>query len=249
MSTSQTLAVASSQTVMSGSARINQKIALGPLPPRRKPAPTDAQIIERLKNGDQAALETIFGRYSAKLYNVARRILGETADSEEVIQDVFWTVYRKAYTFKGESRLSTWLYRLTVNAALDRIRRKKRLREVEYAEYLPKFHKDGRHLVRPIIDWSDTLDEHYAAQEINSLIGKALDQLRPIDRSVIVLSDMEGLADEKIAAALELTVTAVKARLHRARLFLRGELAGLRRRRPIVRMGHELNTTATTDST
>jgi RNA polymerase sigma-70 factor (ECF subfamily) len=165
------------------------------------------------------------GLYAGKLYPVAQRILGDAADSEEVIQDVFWAVYRKAKTFNGKSRLFTWLYRLTVNAALGHLRHRKRKRQVEYEEYAPKFAKDGHHLTRPIVDWSSALDEKYADQEIHALVGKALDQLKPIDKSIVVLSDMEGLADKEIAGALELTVGAVKTRLYRARLFLRGKLA------------------------
>ena len=194
--------------------------------PRRGKTQTDeARLIERLKEGDQDALETIFNTYSGKLYNLAHRILGEAADTEEVIQDVFWTVYRKARSFQGHSQFSTWLYRLTVNAALGKIRRSKRNKEVEYDELLPKFQNDGHHLVRPVVDWSDTLDEKYAQQEIHQLLDKALDQLKPVDKSVIVLSDLEGLSDKEIAAAVGLTVSAVKTRLHRARLFLRGKLA------------------------
>lgn len=235
MSTIQSFTTASLQASMlpgmSGSATVNQSAVSTTLPRRQKMTRADGQTIERLKNGDQAALETIFALYAGKLYRVALRILGKAADSEEVIQDVFWTVYRKANTFKGQSALSTWLYRLTVNAALERIRRRKRTHEVEYDEQLPKFSKDGNHRVRPVVDWSDTLDEKYAQQEIQTLIGKALDQLKPIDKSLVVLSDMEGLADKEIAAAVKLTVGAVKTRLHRARLFLRGKLAGLRPRR------------------
>jgi RNA polymerase sigma-70 factor (ECF subfamily) len=182
-------------------------------------------LIQRLKCGDQAALESIFELYSGKLYRVAQRILGEAADTEEVIQDVFWTLYRKADTFKGESRLSTWLYRLTVNAALGRVRRGRKKKESEYDEFMPKFQKDGHHLARPVVDWSDTLDEKYGREEIHVLVGKALDQLKPLDKSVIVLSDLEDLSDKEIAAALGLTVSAVKTRLHRARLFMRGILA------------------------
>ena len=192
---------------------------------RRKSAHADSEIIERLKNGDQEALGTLFNLYSAKLFSVALRILGESADAEEVIQDVFWTAYRKAKSFKGDSQFSTWLYRLTVNAALGRIRRSKKKTQVEYEEFLPKFQKDGHHLVRPVVDWSDTLDEKYAQREIQALLARALDQLKPVDKSVIVLSDLEGLSDKEIAAALNLTVSAVKTRLHRARLFLRGNLA------------------------
>jgi RNA polymerase sigma-70 factor (ECF subfamily) len=185
----------------------------------------ETSLVQRLKCGDQAALETIFELYSGKLYRVAQRILGEAADTEEVIQDVFWTLYRKADTFKGESRLSTWLYRLTVNAALGRVRRGRKKKESEYDEFMPKFQKDGHHLVRPVVDWPDTLDEKYGRAEIHVLVDKALDQLKPLDKSVIVLSDLEDLSDKEIAAALGLTVSAVKTRLHRARLFMRGVLA------------------------
>jgi RNA polymerase sigma-70 factor (ECF subfamily) len=190
----------------------------------------DVDLIERLKAGDEEALEGLFNRYSAKLYNVAQRILGEVADAEEVIQDVFWAAFRKAKSFRGNAQFSTWLYRLTVNAALGKIRRSKKNREVEYEEYLPKFQRDGHHLVRPVVDWSDTLDEKYAERELQELLRRTLDELKPMDKSVVVLSDLEGMADKEIADALGLTVSAVKTRLHRARLFLRGKLA--------VHLGH-----------
>jgi RNA polymerase sigma-70 factor (ECF subfamily) len=182
-------------------------------------------LIQRLKAGDQEALETIFNLYSAKLYNVAQRILGEMADAEEVIQDVFLTVYHKANMFQGNSQFSTWLYRLTVNAALGKIRQSKKHKAVEYKEFLPKFQKDGHHAVRPVIDWSDTLYEKYANHELQQLLSQALDQLKPIDKSVVVLSDLEGISDKEIAETLDLTVSAVKTRLHRARLVIRGRLA------------------------
>jgi RNA polymerase sigma-70 factor (ECF subfamily) len=192
---------------------------------QRKSEQVNARLIERLKAGDQDALEAIFNLYSVKLYNVALRILGDAADTEEVIQDVFWTAYRKAKSFQGNSQFSTWLYRLTVNAALGKIRRSKKNKEVEYEEFLPKFQNDGHHAVRPVVDWSDTLDEKYTQREVQDLLARALDQLKPLDKSVVVLSDLEGLCDKDIAAAVGLTVSAVKTRLHRARLFLRGKLS------------------------
>jgi RNA polymerase sigma-70 factor, ECF subfamily len=205
----------------SSAARLNRK---------RKTEHDDTDLIERLKAGDEQALEAIFNRYSAKLYNVAQRILGEVADAEEVIQDVFWTAFRKANSFRGTAQFSTWLYRLTINAALGKIRRSKKNKEVGYEEYLPKFQKDGHHSVRPVVDWSDTLDEKYAERELQQLLSDALDQLKPLDKSAVVLSDMEGMSDKEIAMMLGLTVSAVKTRLHRARLFLRGKLA--------VHLGH-----------
>ena len=189
-----------------------------------------ARLIRRLKAGEQAALEDAFNLYSGRLYNVAQRILGEPADAEEVIQDVFLTVYRKVNMFKGDSQFSTWLYRLTVNAALGKIRRGKRHKAVEYDEFLPKFQKDGHHRVRPVVDWSNTLEEKYAKEELQRLLNQTLDQLKPVDKSVVVLSDLEGMSDREIAVTLNLTVSAVKTRLHRARLFLRGKLA--------VHLGH-----------
>ena len=198
--------------------------------PRHKAEHDDTELVERLKTGDEEALEVIFNRYSAKLYNVAQKILGEVADVEEVIQDVFWTAFRKAKSFRGNSQFSTWLYRLTINAALGKVRRSRKSKETEYEEYLPKFQKDGHHSVRPVIDWSDTLDEKYAKCELRQLLSDSLDQLKSLDKSVVILSDMEGISDKEIAVMLGLTVSAVKTRLHRARLFLRGKLA--------VQLGH-----------
>lgn len=200
------------------------------LTPASAAGPDLTDVIERLKSGDQQAMETIFNLYSVKLYNAALRILGEPADAEEVIQDVFWTVYRKAKSFQGNSQFSTWLYRLTVNAALGKIRRRKASKEVDYEEYLPKFQTDGHHTVRPVVDWSDNLDEQYSKHELQELLGKALNELKPLDKSVVVLSDLEGLSDKEIAVTLGLSVSAVKTRLHRARLFLRGKMT--------VHLGH-----------
>ena len=192
---------------------------------KRKSAKEESNLVTRLQAGDELALEELFNLYSTRLYNVAHRILGEVADTEEVIQDVFWTAFQKAKSFQGHAQFSTWLYRLTVNAALGKIRRSKKNKEVEYEEFLPKFQEDGHHLVRPVVDWSNALDENYAKQETQALLEEALSQLKPIDKSAVVLSDLEGLSDKEIAAALHLTVSAVKTRLHRARLFLRGKLA------------------------
>ena len=183
-------------------------------------------LIDRLKAGDETALETLFNLHSAKLYNVALRILGgDRSDAEEIIQDVFLTAFRKASMFQGNSQFSTWLYRLTVNAALGRIRRSKKHKKVEYDEFLPKFQNDGHHQVRPVVDWSDSLDAAYSQQETRALLAQAVGQLKTVDKSVVVLSDVEGMSDKEIAETLNLTVSAVKTRLHRARLFLRGKLA------------------------
>jgi RNA polymerase sigma-70 factor (ECF subfamily) len=190
---------------------------------RRKPASDNALLIERLKAGDSDALETIFNTYSNKLYNVALRILGEAADTEEVIQDVFWTVFRKARSFRGDSRFSRWLYRLTINAALGKIRQRKKIRKTDFKMFLSKFGKE-HHRFQPLFDWAETLEEKYARRELLALFCRALQELKPIDKSVAVLSHLEGLSAKEIATTVGLTVSAVKTRLHRARLFLRGRV-------------------------
>jgi RNA polymerase sigma factor (sigma-70 family) len=86
---------------------------------------------------------------------VALRILGEAADTQEVIQDVFWTVFRKTQSFRGNSGFSTWLYRLTVNAALTKLRQRKKNREIPFEASLCKFQKD-HHRAQPLVDWADT---------------------------------------------------------------------------------------------
>ena len=185
----------------------------------------DLLLIERVKSGDHEAFEALFQRHFSIVSRQAIRLAANREDAEEVVQEVFLTVYEKAHTFRGASAFSTWLYRVTANAALTRLRRRKRGEEQSLDDYLPSFREDGHHLVRPVVDWSNELEEHVASEERQRLIQQALDQLAPMDKAVIVSSDLEGLSDREIAAALGLSVSAVKARLHRSRLFLRGKLA------------------------
>ncbi|MBI2359406.1 MAG: sigma-70 family RNA polymerase sigma factor, partial [Deltaproteobacteria bacterium] len=197
----------------------------------REPAAQDEeQLVERLKAGDHQAFEAIFRLHSNKVFQLAYKLIRDRMESEEVVQDVFFTVYQKARTFRGGSQFSTWLYRLTVNAALGRLRRKKRSKEVNYEDFLPQFQPDGHHRERPVIDWSNDVETQSSGRELQDLLTRALNQLRPQDKTVVVLSDLEGLRDQEIAKTLGLSVAAVKTRLHRARLFLRGQLA--------VHLGH-----------
>lgn len=196
-----------------------------PSRPTRASDGKEEALIERLKAGDGQAFDTIFGLYASKLSKVACKIVGEPADADEVVQDVFLTVYQKANTFRGTAQFSTWLYRLTVNAALSKLRRKKRSKEVNYEDFLPQFQTDGHHRERPVVDWSNDVETRSSTRELRDLLARALDQLRPQDKTVVVLSDLEGLPDREIAKTLGLSVAAVKTRLHRARLFLRGQLA------------------------
>ena len=187
-------------------------------------SPRERSVVEQLKAGDRDAFDALYHQHVNQVYRRALRLLGNEADAEDVVQEVFLTVHKKAKTFRGECEFSTWLYRLTVNASLGRLRRQKRSKEVLYDDYLPKFQKDGHHLVRPVVDWSESVDDRSDQRELQRLLKQALEQLKPMDKAVVVLSDLEGYLDREIAKTLGLSVAAVKTRLHRSRLFLRGKL-------------------------
>ncbi len=192
---------------------------------RQSDVEEERRLIQQLQAGDHEAFETLFRRHFPKVYRHAFRLLGNAAETEEAVQEVFLVVYEKAEKFRGDSAFSTWLHSITVNAALSRLRRRKTRREVSFDEFLPGFVEDGHHEVRPVIDWSNDIGSHYAGNELSRTLERAIDQLRPVDKAVVVLSEVEGLSIRETGEALGLTVLAVKARLHRARLFLRGKLA------------------------
>lgn len=190
----------------------------------RAPDSEEQSLIQRLKAGDHDAFEAIFSRYVTRVYRQAFKLMGNEAEAEEVVQEVFLTIYQKAKTFRGESAFSTWLHRLTVNVGLTRLRRRKRGKEVCLDDYLPQFQEDGHHKVRPVVDWSQDIEGLVAGKELQTFIQQAIDQLPPVDKAVVVQSDLEGISNREISQYLGLSVPAVKARLHRARLFLRGKL-------------------------
>jgi len=182
-------------------------------------------LIQRAKAGDHEAFEAIFRQHVSRVYRQAFKLIGNEAETEEVVQEVFLAVHQKVKTFRGESAFSTWLYRLTTNVALSRLRKRKRTKEVLLDDYLPRFHEDGHHEVRPVFNWGNELDLRLEKQELHRLIREALEELPPLDKAVIVLSDLQGIPNREIGETLGLSIPAVKARLHRARLFLRGKLA------------------------
>lgn len=168
--------------------------------------------------------EEVFRVYGPRVYNLARRMLGNDADAEDVTQDVLLQVVRKLDTFRGESNLATWLHRVTVNAALAHRRRRARREEREIQDPLNQFLESGQHN-RPISAWTAPPDEALASRETSELIGRAIDRLPEAYRDVYVLADVEGMPNQEIADVLGLSLAAVKSRLHRGRLMMRDALA------------------------
>lgn len=195
------------------------------------PPSDDAALVERLSAGDPTALEVLMERFSGRVYRLAYGITRDSADAEEVVQDVFLTIFAKIKTFESRAALSTWIYRITTNVALNRRRGLRYQREVPLEECLPTFESDGhRHGDRSFLlsDWSSTPDEALMSAEGRRVLARAIDGLPAHYRSVLVLRDVEGLSNEEVAEVVGDSVSSVKSRLHRARMAIREQVTRAR---------------------
>jgi RNA polymerase sigma-70 factor, ECF subfamily len=146
-------------------------------------------------------------------------------DAEETVQDALWSVIQKIDTFRGDSSLGSWIYRIVANAAYQKRRGRARRRdEISLDEVLPLFHEDGRHAGR-ISDWSASIDDPAVQTELRARLDSAIGELPAHYRAAVVLHDVEGLSMAEVAGSLGITTGAAKSRAHRARLFLRQRLA------------------------
>jgi RNA polymerase sigma-70 factor (ECF subfamily) len=182
-----------------------------------------------MPNNDHAAAppltpERVFRDYAPRVYNLARRMLGNDADAEDVAQDVLLQVVRKLDTFRGDADFPTWLHRVTVNMALAHRARRARREEHEVHDPLEHFEEDGHHAV-PVRPWGPGPERLALDHESHRLIEDAIAALPEIYRDVYVLADVEGMANQEIADLLGVSVAAVKSRLHRGRLLMRQALA------------------------
>ena len=167
-------------------------------------------------------------QHSARIYRVAYGITRDHADAEEVTQDVFLSIIRKGGGFEGRSALSTWIYRLATNAALNKRRGKRREMEIALEEYLPAFTDDGHRSGDRsylVADWSENPEHALMSAETRRVVERALDTLPPRYRAVIILRDVEELSKEQAAEIMGASIAWVKARLHRARMALGEQLS------------------------
>ena len=198
---------------------------------------TDAEgaVIQRLRAGDPSVLETLIERYGARVYRVAVGITRNHDDAEEVVQDVFHTLFRKIDSFEGRAALGTWLYRVAANAALIKRRGKRLELEVKLEDHLPMFkadgHRDGDRAFL-LADWSETPESRLLSGEAREMLEDALARLPAHYRAVLVLRDVEERSNEEVAEILGEPVPTVKSRLHRARMAVR-ELLTHRLGRPL----------------
>ena len=183
---------------------------------------SDQDLVEQIKAGEEAAFEALLDRYQGRVYRLVLSLTKNPEDAEEVLQDVFLSVYRKLTSFDGRSTFSTWLYRIAVNTALMKLRGRGPVQE-SIEEHLPQFTEDGRH-TRMVVDWTQGPEELLLRKERAQVVREAIEALPPDYKVVLILRDLEGLSNEEVAEVVGTSVSAVKARLHRARLVLRGKL-------------------------
>jgi RNA polymerase sigma-70 factor (ECF subfamily) len=183
----------------------------------------DRQLVALAKKGDADAFGKLMLEYQSKIYRLARRMTETDEDAEDVLQEAFIKAYKSLSGFKGKSKFSTWLYRITVNLALMKLRRKK-LDSVSLDE--PISTREGV-VQREIEDESLDPLEEMIESEFTEVLDKAIHDLPKNYRAVFVLRHVEGLSTEETARILNISVPAVKSRLHRTRLALKEKLLGL----------------------
>ena len=188
------------------------------------PVDDEATLIAQLRKGDELAFEQVVRAYGGRLLAVARRIVGTEEDARDVVQDAFLNAFKSLDRFEGNAKLSTWLHRIVVNAALMKLRTRKRKPEQSIETLLPSYMDDG-HFEERFKSWDEPIDKIMERAENREIVRKQIDNLPEGYRTVLVLRDIEGLDTEETANVLGLSVNATKIRLHRARQALRTLLA------------------------
>ena len=188
----------------------------------------DRELIARLQAGDEAAVQELTERYSARIFQLAMRHMKNREDAEEVTQDVLMKVHRKVHAFRGDSALSSWIYRITFNTAMSRLRNNKAARaaDQERERALAAGNGDDERPGTPRhpADWSRMPDEQLLRTELRQAVAEAIEELPEIYRVPVVLRDIQGLTTEEASSRLKVKDQTLKSRLHRGRLMLRARL-------------------------
>ena len=181
---------------------------------------TEEALVRDLQNGNLDAYDKLAEIYQKKIYGLSFHLTRNQMDAQDVTQEVLLTLFRKINMFQGKSAFSSWVYRIAVNASYMKLRSKKKEPNVSIDELMPSFNSAGFQQEK-IQDWSENTESLLFTKETRDVINKAVDLLPEKEKVVFLLRDVEGLSSEKAGEILDLTVPAVKSRLHRARLFLR----------------------------
>ena len=188
---------------------------------------TERALVERLRAGDGAAVSDLSDHYGSKIFRLAFRYMKNHEDAEEITQDVLLRVYQKIDAFRGDAALSSWVYRITFNMAMSRLRSSKADMTAERQDPLATpIDQDvpGPNPRDEVPDWSSLADDQLLRAEMRRKLIGALRQLPLIYRLPVLLRDVRGFSTEEAAAVLRVKSQTLKSRLHRGRLVLRDQL-------------------------
>ena len=179
----------------------------------------DLELVERIRAGDGAAFEVLYRQHATRLYNLASRMIGAKGEADDLLQDIFLLAYRKMASFRGESSLGTWLYRLAMNHCLD-VLRNRQTRMGQRTDSLDE--PDAMPVTSPVPVLS-------AVSRID--LERAIQALPPACRAAFLLHDVEGFGHQEVGAMLGVSEGTSKSQVHKARMRIRGYLAhGLKKR-------------------
>ena len=187
---------------------------------------SDRHLVERLRGGDVTAMPELQTICGSRIYQLAFRYMKNREDAEEITQDVLLRVFRKIDGFRGDAALSSWIYRITFNTAMSRLRTLKHRRPAEVPhETVSQTDLADPGTQREVADWSDLADDRLMRTEMRTRLVSALSALPDIYRAAVLLRDVQGLSTEEASGLLGVKPQTLKSRLHRGRLILREQLA------------------------
>ena len=184
-------------------------------------------LIERLQAGDASAVADLESAYGSRIHQLAFRYMKNREDAEEVTQDVLMKVFKKVDAFRGDAALTSWIYRITFNTAMSRLRNAKFTRPIEVHEAGRSFFSESgerESYTREPADWSALADDEYMRTQLRERLVVALGDLPMIYRAPVLLRDVQGLSTQEASTVLRVKTQTLKSRLHRGRLMLREKL-------------------------
>ena len=195
--------------------------------PQASVAKDEFALVAEAKAGSYAAFEELVNRYEKKIYRLGINLTGNPEDAEDVLQETFLKAFQHLPDFREDSRFYTWIVRIAVNEGLMKLRKRRSDKSVPMEDTVDD---EGSVMPREVADWRPNPEQQLAQVELESILNNAARSLPPTFRTVFFLRDVEGLSTQETAEMLGLTVSAVKARLFRARLQLRDELGKIFKR-------------------
>ena len=181
----------------------------------------EGALVARAKAGDASAFSELVKHYDRRVFRMAKQITQNDDDAEDVLQETFLKAFTHLDNFQGNSKFYTWLVRIAVNEALMKLRKRRSDRTVPLDEPIDTGEDE---MVREIAVWDENPEDRYSREELANILDEAVQSLKPAYRTVFILRDIEELTIEETAEALNLSISAVKSRLLRARLQLREKL-------------------------